>query len=475
MNEDIGDLLTALFGEGASADPRERAASSSRLFVRGLDLLSLELSPKATGRRLTALEAYDAYGFAKLREVVEDGSAIVTSTPEAAGRVLRERRERLGIPAKTVANRAGLTVDVVEALERSARRPVREYERVARCLGLDERLLSFKSSAQGNERVAVRLRSLADDRPALSPSTVASLAEAAWVAMTQVRLEDQLSLSGVSAIAETTDYYGRPAYPAHRVGYDLADDLRHALGIGEDPIRSMRELAEVTLRIPIIQAALDTRIAGATVDSAGRRSIVLNIVGANSQAAVRRSTIAHELGHLLFDPPSALEDLRVDEYQDLDQRPEERADPVEQRANAFAVQLLAPQAAAVARYQSSGDLFAAVLDHFGVSFTAGRYQVWNGLQRSIDLASITAPNQPPEADWEARESYTLAYHPIRSLVHYPSRAGRFSAIAVRTAELGLVSWDTVAEWLYCSEDDARSAVPFLSDLYADVFKAERLV
>jgi Zn-dependent peptidase ImmA (M78 family) len=237
----------------------------------------------------------------------------------------------------------------------------------------------------------------------------------------------------------------------------------------------MRALAESTLRIPVIQAELDGRIAGATVESAGRRSIVLNIVGANSQAAVRRSTIAHELGHLLFDPPSTLEALRVDEYQEIDQRADERADPVEQRANAFAVQLLAPQAAAVERYQSSGDLFSSVLDHFGVSFTAGRYQVWNGLERSVDLTDINSPNQRPEVDWEAREAYTLAYHPLRSLLNHPSRAGRFSAVTIRSAELGLVSWDTASEWLYCTEDDARSAVPVLRDLYEDVFNAGRLV
>ena len=59
--------------------------------------------------------------------------------------------------------------------------------------------------------------------------------------------------------------------------------------------------------------------------------------------------------------------------------------------------------------------------------------------------------------------------PIRSLIDHPSRAGRFSAIVVRAALLELISWDTAAEWLYCTETDARRAVDGLSEFYADVF------
>lgn len=182
--------------------------------------------------------------------------------------------------------------------------------------------------------------------------------------------------------------------------------------------------------------------------------------------------MAHELCHLLFDPSPQLRDLRVDEYSELDERDDKLTDPVEQRANAFAVQLLAPQSEAVARYRAGGDDgLRRVLDHFGVSFTAGRYQIWNGIKRAVPLDSIYAPNGPPEDDWDARETYTLAYHPIRSLIDHPSRAGRFSAIVVRAASCGIISWDTAAEWLYCTEGEARRAVEGLSEFYADVFAA----
>lgn len=475
MNDSEADLLDEVFGPGASTNVRERAMESSRLFVRGLDLLTIDRSSKATGRRLTAVEALDAYGFEKLCQIVEDGSAIISVSPDAVGRTLRERREQLGVPIKTVASKSELTTNVVEALERSARRPIREYERVAGVLGLDERAISFRPLPQGNERVAVRLRSLANDRPALSASSVVNLAEAAWVAMTQIRLEEELHLGPTGVAFEQSADYGYSRWPPYEVGYQLADKFRSELGLGDAPIPSMRALVEETLGIPVIQAQLNERIAGATVESGSRRAIVLNIGGRNADALVRRSTMAHEVCHLVFDPSQRLDDLRVDEYRELDQRAEERTDPVEQRANAFAVQLLAPQHLAVERYQESGDLFEAVLDHFGLSFTAGRYQVWNGLGRTVPLEDIRAPNRPAELDWDGRETFTLAYHPIRSLVERPSRAGRFSAVAVRCAQVGVVSWDTVSEWLYCPEDEARSAADVLAGLYPDVFDSAHSV
>jgi len=93
------------------------------------------------------------------------------------------------------------------------------------------------------------------------------------------------------------------------------------------------------------------------------------------------------------------------------------------------------------------------------------------MKRSVPLEGIFAPNQAPAADWDARETYTLAYHPIRSLTENPSRAGRFSAVVVRAASVGIISWDTAAEWLFCSQDDAKRAEAGLRDFYADVFAA----
>ena len=142
-------LLDAVFGPGDGATAEERAKQSKQLFVRGLDLLTFDESPKARGRRLTAREALDAYGFDALCEIARDGSAIITADPVAVGRTLRERRTQLGVHPRTVASKTGLAPEVVAAMEASKRRPIREYERVARLLGLDERLISFGCGSSG--------------------------------------------------------------------------------------------------------------------------------------------------------------------------------------------------------------------------------------------------------------------------------------------------------------------------------------
>jgi Zn-dependent peptidase ImmA (M78 family)/transcriptional regulator with XRE-family HTH domain len=462
--------LDRVFGEGEGTTPEARARVSSRRFVRGLDELTFDESPRAKGRRLTAREALDAYGFEVLSEVATEGSALLCESVDAVGRALRERRAQLDLPIRTIASETGLAPEVIEALEASKRRPIRDYERVARVLGLDERLLSFRSDPGGNREVAVRLRDMHDEKPVLTSSVVVSLAEAAWVAMTQVRLEVELGLPASSHAFEQESFYGSSQYPAYKVGYELADVFRDQLGLGEEPIPSMRDLLERELRIPVVQADLGKRIAGATVESLGRRAIVVNLSGRNQNAFVRRSTLAHELCHLLFDPHQRLRSLRVDEYAELDQRDDQVVDPVEQRANAFAVQLLAPRGAALQLYdQSTEEPLWQVLDRFGISFTAARYQIWNGLERSVPLDSIYSQRSAPEADWEGREAYTTTFHPIRALADHPSRAGRFSAVVLRAAEESVISWDTASEWLFCSEQDLQRAAPSIRELYADLF------
>jgi Zn-dependent peptidase ImmA (M78 family) len=466
-------LLDRVFGESESGTPKERARQSKRLFVRGLDELTFDESPKAKGRRLTAVEALDAYGFDTLAEVATEGSALLCESVDAVGRALRERREQLALQIRTIASETGLTPEVIAALEASKRRPVREYEKVARALGLDERMLSFRSAPEGNQDVAVRLREMHDARPVLTSTVVISLAEASWVAMTQLRLEAELALPAPKHRFEVDAFYGSSQHPAYRVGYDLADSFREALKLGTEPIKSMRDLLENDLRIPLIQADLGTRIAGATVESAGRRAIVVNLFGRNQNPFVRRSTLAHELCHLLFDPQQKLRSLRVDEYAELDERADQRVDLVEQRANAFSVQLLAPQSSALRVYEATAhDQLAHVMDSFGLSFTAARYQVWNALKRAVPLDSIQADKSRPEPDWEGREGYTTTYHPIRALADHPSRAGRFSAVVLRAAEEGVVSWDSAGEWLFCSEQDIRRAAPSLRELYPDLFETK---
>jgi transcriptional regulator with XRE-family HTH domain len=467
MTESSERLVQIAFGMSAS-DPEAAARKSTRFYRRGLGQLA-EDNPKATGRRLTALEAVRAYGIEVLAEVAVEGYARLGSSPLAAGRVLQRRRMQLGLDPRHVATRAGLPENVVIAAEESRRLSLRDYERIARALGLDERYVSVRPEPEGNERIAVRLRTIGEEDPRLGPAAVSALAEAAWVAMTQIRLEGELGLQPARTGIERNSNYGTPGFPAYEWGYRLAADARQKLHLGERPLESIRVLAEDQLGLPIIQAELGESIAGVTVEAVGRRAIVVNLSGRNRHVFVRRATIAHELGHLLYDPPQYLNTLRVDAYLDLDIPSEQIQDPVEQRANAFAVEFIAPQTEALACFRSApDDGLRAVMNQFGLSYTAARYHLWNAAGRRIPLKDLVS--DPPDStdEWAARETYTIDFHPIRDL--RPSRAGRFSAVVVRAAEESVISWDTAVEYLETSEESIRRTISYLRDLFPGVWR-----
>jgi hypothetical protein len=194
----------------------------------------------------------------------------------------------------------------------------------------------------------------------------------------------------------------------------------------------------------------------------------VNVTGRNRHVYVRRSTIAHELGHLLYDVEAELRDLHVDEYDDLEMPAEQVPDRVEQRANAFSVAFLAPQDAVVKVFENATeDRVGAVMSAFGISYTAARYQLWNALERSVPLESLVSERRAPEPAFESGEAYTAYFHPLRAIP--VSRAGRFSGVALRAARDRIVSWQTASEWLCCTEKELRAASSVIEDLFPSVF------
>ena len=178
----------------------------------------------------------------------------------------------------------------------------------------------------------------------------------------------------------------------------------------------MREIVEVRLGIPLIQARLPKAIAGATImttDDSGdaARGIILNAVGANRDARVRRATLARQLGHLLYDPDEYLQRVRVDACEDLRAAPQSRAtDPVDQRANAFA---------------------SAFLD--------------------------------PSDESVAIEDFSLDYFPIPSAPY--QRRGRFAGIVAAACGEGLITDHTAALYLGCDKEIVGEHIANLRSLH----------
>ena len=284
--------------------------------------------------------------------------------------------------------------------------------------------------------------------------------------MAQSRLRDRLGKPReAESFQPSADY--RP--PAWRRGYDLARDSRDRLGVALEPIRSMRELVEHRLGIPIVQVKLPTAIAGATISSSGRRGIVLNTTGANTNVWIRRTTLAHELGHILYDPEGELSSVRVDSYEQLRRDTEDPDDSqylVEQRANAFAVEFLAPREAVkqlvpdVARVNA--DAIGRVMHTFGIGRTAARYHVWNAWWRQAELPSEPSIRATPTDGQKAAEDSLLDYFPIEATPE--QRRGRLALLATEAFDAGFITADTASQYLVCTESEFRSELPALRQL-----------
>lgn len=476
MDSESSLYLKDVFGEHSPGlCEAEIAKRSQRRFVRGNDQVAVydpECNP--TGHVMTAWEAYDAFGLDTLIEAMEYGTGIILSQRRAIESSLRHRREELGLSPKSVARAADLPVDEVRwAEENSHRLSIQSLERIAFILGLDDRRLAYHPTAGADEKLAVRLKTLTGqsvvNAPQLTEKTVLLIAEAASIIRIQSQIQAELGIVPKYLEFEPSSDYGSPDNPAWRVGYRLAEQARENLGLGDGPIPSMRSMVEEDLGIPVIQASLQKKIAGATVavrDEHGteHRGIILNTEGQNHNVWVRRATLAHEIGHLLYDPEEYLERLRVDTYDANSANPEDGTDYVEQRANAFAITFLAPLNAVrtAASPPVSGDDVSKVMQDFGISLTSARFHIYNSLHGQYDIPFAT-PETKPGDDWKASESFTADYFPIESTP--TQRRGRFAGLVAAGHKRGLLSEQTAAAYLCCESEDFEDNLEGITDIY----------
>lgn len=452
-------MLDFVFGNESIGDtPEERSLSSRREFVRGQTMLA-EASPEARGRRLSAYEALRIFGIEKLRVAMEDGQAAIVPDRNEPAQTLAARRKALGFAVDRLARLSGVrAVDVVEAETPGKVSSIRILEKLAPTLAIDERYLGLPSAKIADSALGVRFRKLSSkdfQEKALSPTAVAKLAEAAWVIARQEDLLTNLSNEAAHARAlhRDPDY----SFPAYRAGYRLAERARKDLHLGQtQPIPSLRRLIEDVLHIPLVETELGQAIAGATVANGEARGIVVNIEGRNENPWVRRMTLAHELGHWLWDPVQHLESLQVDRYDAIEGEAPRAQDPVEIRANAFAIAFLAPPQEVdriVREHQGSWAAVMRISELFGVSVTASRAHVQN-----ICRYKVTGRDMPIVSDeWKAAENYTNDYFPIRTTP--VARRGRFAWVILKAYERNAISLDTAATLLVTDPQTLTAVLP----------------
>ena len=476
--------FTCVFGPRAEGvvEAEKAARVSDRYFVHGAGQLAPYKSDRRpTGHILTAWEALDAFGIDVLEEATEYGAAVLKRSGRSVGQVLKRRRESLSLSCASVARAAAVSELDAEAAESSTSgATMGVLNRLALVLGMDERrLVRSPHTHDMDDGLAIRLRTLQSEGRGrvkrVSSGTALLLAEAASIIRIQHRLRDWLGISGDAGKFEPNGLYESWGRPAWKAGYGLAEEARKVLRLGRRPILSMLDLVEERLGIPVIQAPLrgNPEIAGATVattDGVGHqvRGIVLNIVGANENVWVRRATLAHELGHLLYDPDERIENLRIDSYAEGETDPEGRSDgdPVEQRANAFAVAFLAPNEAVreIAPFPFSADAIARTMREFGIGRVAAQYHIYNCHYRTHEVSGAEAVAATPSDEQEARENSTIYYFPLHDTPD--QRRGRFAHLVAKCHEKGLLSKHTAALYLRCEIQDLDAKkLETLTELY----------
>jgi Zn-dependent peptidase ImmA (M78 family) len=464
---DAASLLDAVFGKDSKgAAPEERATTSSNLFVRSQHQIS-EFRDGAKGRILNAQEALRAVGWDKLKLLADSPAIPILRRSDEPYRSISLQLDALGVSFAEAARKAHWGPNMILGFEKKEQIPFKELERLARAIGLESDFLGTLTDNRAENETGVRLRTYRSSDPnRFTANTVLSLSEAAWTIQKQFYLAELIgeSAEGIAGDLgfEPSDAYGSAQVKTYQEGYRLARRTRELLGVGLDqPIESIKELIESQLRIPVIQLEIHQELAGATVSSGSARGIAVNLNGDNLNPLVRRMTMAHELGHLLWDPDQRLKKLVVDKYDSIIRDAVASASPldvVERRANAFAIEFLAPGDTILKTFSAAGggaEGLAKVISTFGVSKTAVANHIMNASFNRIDVSAERIPIQNTD-EWEARESLAV---PLFNPQTVPvSRRGRFAYYVMRAYDTGLISNDTAASLYQCTVSELQQAL-----------------
>lgn len=258
------------------------------------------------------------------------------------GRAVEAARTRLGMSLEVLASSTSLDAALLGSIERGERLvSTAKLDRIASALGIDAFALYAGREVERTLVVLPRYAARSDfqhgDLPVLRRA-----------------LERATALSEVSAILGKKSLAGEfktnpPGADPAQDGYHCARLVRRALGRIMEPLGSLPTLLAERLDIPVVVAPLATSaLQAAAVRSSATHAaaVVLNPsvkdapqVGSFQAWLVERVSICHELCHILFDEPrGGIVDVVLD---DLILEGQERP-PIEQRAGAFAAEMLIP-------------------------------------------------------------------------------------------------------------------------------------
>lgn len=298
------------------------------------------------------------------------GSIHTACMSQTIGHVLREHREAVGVRAADVAERAHVPVDVLIAFEEGRGRiSSSALDRVAYVLAVDPFVLR-EGRIQQRPTASLFFRHTA----------YIDLVEADRVVIANA-LERALALVEVNALLERPPGLRaklgpeEPTPEAYKDGYRWARRVRAEIGNEREPLADVTGLLEDRLDVLVRWEPLASpRISALSLkdDEGAAAAILINASPGHERrrnALTAHVDLVHECAHVLLDPPTGRVSLIVDE-----DTPEDRqASFAEQRARAFAAEMLIPaeglrELLGPPRYETSStaalDMAERVRQHF---------------------------------------------------------------------------------------------------------------
>jgi Zn-dependent peptidase ImmA (M78 family)/transcriptional regulator with XRE-family HTH domain len=259
---------------------------------------------------------------------------------EAIARIVTTARERAKLSPADLSRESGVAAAAIAALERGQPgMATTELFDLARVLSLDPvALLGGHEVVRAVPSVFLRHagRQDFDDRDNALLDEVLSAGRA--LASLRARLAEAPAALQAGTFPQTGAAADRHESPA-REGYRLASSVRAWLRNASDPLGDVGALIERRFGVAILVRALSTvRSTAASVRAEDVAGIVLNArdLHRKQNPLLARVHLPHELCHVLFDPSDGGVHIVVDVEADR------KAHAAEQRARAFAAELLLP-------------------------------------------------------------------------------------------------------------------------------------
>lgn len=300
---------------------------------------------------------------------------------------LFNRASDLGLDVETLAQWSAIPSTRLIAIRAGAPITVTEFERLCRALVVDA---SAWSRMEGAAVVAAPTRfraAISLDTPAPGDLRVLALASEQGRILRELlhALGREIPLSTIQSAAPVVS-----GHPLWKQGYRLGEKARALLMLGHEPIIHLENMLH-TWGVHIARVRFSSRDVDAACvwEPEAVPVVLLNVESPRyAHVGARRSSVAHELCHLLHD--ASREDRITTRVSWGVKGSGNYSESVEVRARAFAPAFLAPPAALRAWVQGlpdakptdPGELAAVIASHWGLSFEGA---VWHA--KNCDLIS----------------------------------------------------------------------------------------